>query len=130
MYKDRDFEMLPQPHQGVMNYWHILKKLLEEEEIVRYFNGWNPLSCKPQIKKVKKYHSKKRETSKEEAPVASTSKPQANQHPQEGENNKKIIGGSHIPQVKGSQKFKKMPWEMSLTWPDPLWNSRTKKNKE
>ncbi|MBW0589808.1 hypothetical protein O181_129523 [Austropuccinia psidii MF-1] len=39
--------------------------------------------------KIKEYHSKKREESKEEAPVASTSKPQANQLPQEGKKNKK-----------------------------------------
>ncbi|MBW0547914.1 hypothetical protein O181_087629 [Austropuccinia psidii MF-1] len=37
----------------------------------------------------KEYHSKKREASKEEAPVASSSKPQANQPPQEGKKNKK-----------------------------------------
>ncbi|MBW0472913.1 hypothetical protein O181_012628 [Austropuccinia psidii MF-1] len=33
-----------------MNSWHILKKFLKEEEIVRYSNGWNPLSSKTQIK--------------------------------------------------------------------------------
>ncbi|MBW0491538.1 hypothetical protein O181_031253 [Austropuccinia psidii MF-1] len=71
--------MLPQIHQGVMSSWHILKKFLKEEEIVRYSNGWNPLSSKPQNKKIKEYHAKKREASKEEATVASTSKPQANQ---------------------------------------------------
>ncbi|MBW0547245.1 hypothetical protein O181_086960 [Austropuccinia psidii MF-1] len=71
-------EMLPQIHQGVMNSWNILKKFLKEEEIVRYSNGWNPLSSKPQIKKIKEYHAKRKDASKEEAPVASTSKPQAN----------------------------------------------------
>ncbi|MBW0547856.1 hypothetical protein O181_087571 [Austropuccinia psidii MF-1] len=81
--------MLPQIHQGVMNSWHILKKFLKEEEIVRYSNGWNPLSSKPQIKKIKEYHAKKKEATKEEAPVASTSKPQANPLPQEGKKNKK-----------------------------------------
>ncbi|MBW0576554.1 hypothetical protein O181_116269 [Austropuccinia psidii MF-1] len=89
VYKDKDWEMLPQIHQGVMNSWHILKKFLKEEEIVRYSNGWNPLSSKPQIKKIKEYHAKKKEATKEEAPVASTSKPQANPLPQEGKNNKK-----------------------------------------
>ncbi|MBW0582639.1 hypothetical protein O181_122354 [Austropuccinia psidii MF-1] len=93
--------MLPQIHQGAMNSWNILKRFLTEEEIVVYFNGWNPLSSKPQIKKIKEYHSKKREESKEEAPVASNSKPQATQPPQEGKNNKKKIGGNHIPQVTG-----------------------------
>ncbi|MBW0515722.1 hypothetical protein O181_055437 [Austropuccinia psidii MF-1] len=62
---------------------------VQEEEIVRYSNGWNSLSSKPQIKKIKEYHAKKKEVSKEEAPVAATSKPQANQLPQEGKNNKK-----------------------------------------
>ncbi|MBW0524054.1 hypothetical protein O181_063769 [Austropuccinia psidii MF-1] len=89
MYKDKDWEMLPQIHQGVMNFWSILKRFLKEEEIVRYSNGWNPLSSKPQIKKIKEYHAKKREERKEEAPVASNSKPQANQLPQEGKRNKK-----------------------------------------
>ncbi|MBW0528818.1 hypothetical protein O181_068533 [Austropuccinia psidii MF-1] len=81
--------MLPQIHQGVMNSWHILEKFLKEEEIVRYSNGWNLLSSNPQIKKIKEYHGKKKEESKEEAPVASTSKPQTNQLPQEGKKNKK-----------------------------------------
>ncbi|MBW0501731.1 hypothetical protein O181_041446 [Austropuccinia psidii MF-1] len=81
MYKDKDWEMLPQIHQGVMNSWHILKRFLKEEEIVRYSNGCNLLSSKPQIKKIKEYHAKKREVSKEEAPVASTRNPQANQPP-------------------------------------------------
>ncbi|MBW0591452.1 hypothetical protein O181_131167 [Austropuccinia psidii MF-1] len=40
-------------------------------------------------KEINDYHSKKREESKEEAPVASTRKPQAKQRPQEGKNNKK-----------------------------------------
>ncbi|MBW0570529.1 hypothetical protein O181_110244 [Austropuccinia psidii MF-1] len=80
--------MLPQIHQGVMNSWHILKKFLKEEKIVRYSNGWNTLSSKPQIKKIKEYHSKKREARKEEAPVPSTSNFQANQLPQEGKKNK------------------------------------------
>ncbi|MBW0546549.1 hypothetical protein O181_086264 [Austropuccinia psidii MF-1] len=35
------------------------------------------------------YHAKKKEVTKEEAPVASTSKPQANKLPQEGKKNKK-----------------------------------------
>ncbi|MBW0586157.1 hypothetical protein O181_125872 [Austropuccinia psidii MF-1] len=59
VYKDKDWEMLPQIHQIVINSWHILKKFLKEEEIMRYSNGWNPLSSKPQIKKIKEYHAKK-----------------------------------------------------------------------
>ncbi|MBW0533281.1 hypothetical protein O181_072996 [Austropuccinia psidii MF-1] len=89
VYKDKDWEMLPQIHQGVMNSWHILKNVPQEEEIVRYTNGLNPLSSKPQIKKIKEYHAKKRDTTKEEAPVASTSEPQANPLLQEGKKNKK-----------------------------------------
>ncbi|MBW0592822.1 hypothetical protein O181_132537 [Austropuccinia psidii MF-1] len=81
--------MLPQIHQGVMNSWNILQKFLKEEEIVRYSNGLNTLSSKPQIKNIKEYHAKKREATKEEAPVASSSKPQANALPQEGKKNKK-----------------------------------------
>ncbi|MBW0499796.1 hypothetical protein O181_039511 [Austropuccinia psidii MF-1] len=111
--------MLPQIHQGVMNSWHILKKFLKEEEIVRYSNGWNPLSSKSQIKNIKEYHAKKKEEIKEEAPVASTVKPQANPLPQEGKKNKKRTGESHLPQVTGFQKSKKMPWKMPSTWPEP-----------
>ncbi|MBW0586377.1 hypothetical protein O181_126092 [Austropuccinia psidii MF-1] len=73
LYKDKDWEMLPQIHQGVMTSWHILKKSLKEEEIVRYSNGWNPLSSKPQIKKIKEYHAKKREAIKDEASSQPTS---------------------------------------------------------
>ncbi|MBW0527912.1 hypothetical protein O181_067627 [Austropuccinia psidii MF-1] len=89
VYKDKDCEMVPQIHQGVMNSWHILKNLLKEDEIVRYSKGWNPLSSKTQIKKIKEYHAKKKAETKEEAPVAFTSKPQANPLPQEGKKNKK-----------------------------------------
>ncbi|MBW0511123.1 hypothetical protein O181_050838 [Austropuccinia psidii MF-1] len=88
VYKDKDWEMLPQIHQGVMKSWHILKMFLKEEEIVRYSNGWNPLLSKPQIKKIKEYHAQK-EAAKEEAQVASSSKPQANPLPQEGKKKKK-----------------------------------------
>ncbi|MBW0574043.1 hypothetical protein O181_113758 [Austropuccinia psidii MF-1] len=88
-YKGKDWEMLPQIHQGLMSCGHILKNLLKEEEIVRYSNGLKQLSSKPQIKKIKEYHAKKKEERKEEAPVASTRKPQASQLPREGEKNKK-----------------------------------------
>ncbi|MBW0505962.1 hypothetical protein O181_045677 [Austropuccinia psidii MF-1] len=66
------------------------ENLFKEEAIVRYSNGWNPLSSKPELKKIKEYHSKKRKASKEEVPVASTSKPQVNQSPQEGKEKKKM----------------------------------------
>ncbi|MBW0505064.1 hypothetical protein O181_044779 [Austropuccinia psidii MF-1] len=84
---NKDWRMLPQIQQGVMNSWHILKRFLKEEEIVRYSNQWTPLSSKPQIKKIKEYHGKKRAESKEEAPVASRRKPQVSQPPQEGKKN-------------------------------------------
>ncbi|MBW0593746.1 hypothetical protein O181_133461 [Austropuccinia psidii MF-1] len=73
VYKDKDWEMFPQIHQEVMNSWHILKKFHKEEEIVRYSNRCNPLSSKSQIKKIKEYHVKKREATKEEAPSQPTS---------------------------------------------------------
>ncbi|MBW0593416.1 hypothetical protein O181_133131 [Austropuccinia psidii MF-1] len=85
VYKDKDWGILPQIHQGVMNSWRILK----EEAIVRYSNGWDPLSSKSQIKKIKEYYSKKREETKEESPVASTCKPQASPFTQEGKNKNK-----------------------------------------
>ncbi|MBW0470624.1 hypothetical protein O181_010339 [Austropuccinia psidii MF-1] len=72
-----------------MNSCHILKKFLKKEEIVRYSNGWNSISSKHKIKKIKEYYAKKREASKEEATVASTRKPQVNQPLQEGKKSKK-----------------------------------------
>ncbi|MBW0565692.1 hypothetical protein O181_105407 [Austropuccinia psidii MF-1] len=81
--------MLPQIHQGVMNSWHILEKFLKEEETMRYSNGWTPLSSKPQIKKIKEHHSKKSKATKQEGPIASMSKPQANPPPQEVKKNNK-----------------------------------------
>ncbi|MBW0508631.1 hypothetical protein O181_048346 [Austropuccinia psidii MF-1] len=89
VYKEEDWEMLPQIHRGVMNSWNIMKNFLKEEEIVRYSNQWSPLSSKPKIKKINEYNAKNKEASKEEAPVASTRNPQANQLPQEGKKNKK-----------------------------------------
>ncbi|MBW0579272.1 hypothetical protein O181_118987 [Austropuccinia psidii MF-1] len=79
VYKDKYWEMLPKIHLRVMKSWHILKRFFKEEEIVKYSNGWNPVSSKPQIKKIKEYHAKKRETSKEEAQVSSTRNPKTNQ---------------------------------------------------
>ncbi|MBW0522006.1 hypothetical protein O181_061721 [Austropuccinia psidii MF-1] len=111
--------MIPQIHQRVMKSWHILKKLLKEEKIVRYSNGCNPLSSKHKIKKTKEYHAKKREENKEEAQVASTRKPQVSQPPQEGKKNKKRIGENHTPQATGFQESKNMQWTMSSTWPEP-----------
>ncbi|MBW0580978.1 hypothetical protein O181_120693 [Austropuccinia psidii MF-1] len=99
--------MLPQIHQGVMNSWHILKKFLKEEEIVRYSNGWNPLSSKPQIKKIKEYQLKK-----EEAPSQPIS-------PRTEEEQEKELEITIFPKLKDSKNPKKMPWTMSSTWPEP-----------
>ncbi|MBW0516357.1 hypothetical protein O181_056072 [Austropuccinia psidii MF-1] len=106
VFKEKDWEILPQIHQGAMNTWKNLKSFLKEEEIVKYANGWNPLSSKPQIKKMKELHKKKKEANKEEAQVASTRKPQANQPPQEGKKNKKkkqrkpYFSSYRIPRIK------------------------------
>ncbi|MBW0552510.1 hypothetical protein O181_092225 [Austropuccinia psidii MF-1] len=81
--------MLPQIHKGVMNSCHILKMLFIEEEIIEYSNWWNPLSYKDTIKKMNYWHNKQREIGKEEAPIASTRKPQASQPSPEGKKKKK-----------------------------------------
>ncbi|MBW0549654.1 hypothetical protein O181_089369 [Austropuccinia psidii MF-1] len=99
VYKDKDWEMLPQIHQGVMNSWHILKKFLKEEEIVRYSNGLNPLSSKPQIKKIKEYHAKKREATKEEAPRQPTS-------PRREEKQEKELEKTIFPRLQDSKNPK------------------------
>ncbi|MBW0500159.1 hypothetical protein O181_039874 [Austropuccinia psidii MF-1] len=104
--------MLPQIYQGVMNCWHILKKLLNEKEIVKYSNEWNNLSSKPQIKRIKEWHNKTREETKGEAPVSSTRKPEANKPPQEEKTTRKIIGENYIPPVPGSQESKQITWKM------------------
>ncbi|MBW0509351.1 hypothetical protein O181_049066 [Austropuccinia psidii MF-1] len=77
--------MLPQIHKGVKYSWNILKN----SQIVRYSNGWNSLSSKPQLQKIKKYDAKKREARKEYAPVASTRNPQVSQPAPERKKNKK-----------------------------------------
>ncbi|MBW0582747.1 hypothetical protein O181_122462 [Austropuccinia psidii MF-1] len=99
--------MLPQIHQVVMSSWHILKKFLKEEEIVRYPNGWIAISSKPQIKNIKEYHAKKREASKEEAPLASTRKPQANKLSQEGKKKKKEFEEAILPKLQDPKNPKR-----------------------
>ncbi|MBW0578359.1 hypothetical protein O181_118074 [Austropuccinia psidii MF-1] len=64
----------------------------------------------------KEYHSKRREASKEEAPIASTRNLKPTNLPKKGRRTRKIIGGNHIPQGTGFQKSQKMPWTMSSTW--------------
>ncbi|MBW0554588.1 hypothetical protein O181_094303 [Austropuccinia psidii MF-1] len=73
----------------MMNSWHSLKRFLKGEEIIKSSNRWNQLSSKAQIKKYKGISQQKDRGSKEEAPIASTSKPQANQPPQEGKKTNK-----------------------------------------
>ncbi|MBW0574424.1 hypothetical protein O181_114139 [Austropuccinia psidii MF-1] len=109
--------MLPQINQGVMSSWHILKMFLTEEEIVVYPNDWNSLSSKPQIKKIKEYHSKKKEEIKEEAPIASTSKPQANQPPQEVKKSKKKNWRKPYSPIYRIQKAQNDAMENVSTWP-------------
>ncbi|MBW0462548.1 hypothetical protein O181_002263 [Austropuccinia psidii MF-1] len=100
-----------------MNCWCIPKKLLKEEESVRYSNGWNTLLSKPKIKKIKDWHNEKREVTKEEAQQLLTESHKPAILPKKGRGTRKRIGGSHMPQVKGFQTSKKMPWTMSSTWP-------------
>ncbi|MBW0566729.1 hypothetical protein O181_106444 [Austropuccinia psidii MF-1] len=49
--------------------WSILKKFLKEKEIVRYSNGWNPLSSKSQIKNIREYHAKKERGKQGRSPI-------------------------------------------------------------
>ncbi|MBW0549145.1 hypothetical protein O181_088860 [Austropuccinia psidii MF-1] len=99
--------MFPQIHQGVMKSWHMPKKFLKEEETVRYSNGWNPLSSKPQIKRIKEYHAKRKESTKDEAPVSSTRKPQANQFPQKREEDQeKELEETIFPKLQDSKNPK------------------------
>ncbi|MBW0503598.1 hypothetical protein O181_043313 [Austropuccinia psidii MF-1] len=35
------------------------KMFLKEEQVVKYSNGWNPLSSKPKVKNIKDWHNKK-----------------------------------------------------------------------
>ncbi|MBW0521137.1 hypothetical protein O181_060852 [Austropuccinia psidii MF-1] len=92
--------MLPQKHQGVMNYWHILKRFLKGEEIVRYSNGWNPLSSKPLIKKIKAYHDKKKEATKEDTSSQPTS-------PRREEEQEKELEKTIFPKLQDSKNSKR-----------------------
>ncbi|MBW0536790.1 hypothetical protein O181_076505 [Austropuccinia psidii MF-1] len=92
--------MLPQIHQGVMNSWQISEKFLKEEEIVRYFNGWNPLSSKHQMKNIKEYHAKKREETNGEAPSQPTS-------PRREEEQEKELEKTILPKLQASKNPKR-----------------------
>ncbi|MBW0474651.1 hypothetical protein O181_014366 [Austropuccinia psidii MF-1] len=125
---NKEWEIMPQIHQGVMNFWHILQRFLKEEEIGKYCNGWKPLLFKPEIKKMKERHTKRKEASKEEAPVDPIRKPQAKNLLQEGKNKRKNWKKAYPP-ASASQESKKMPWKMSSAWPEPCLNSSTKRSK-
>ncbi|MBW0532761.1 hypothetical protein O181_072476 [Austropuccinia psidii MF-1] len=99
VYKDKYWEMLPQIHQGVVKFWQILKKFGKEEERVRYSNGWNPLSSKPQITKIKEYHAKKKQATKEEAPSQPTS-------PRREEEKEKELNKTIFPKLQDSKNPK------------------------
>ncbi|MBW0579034.1 hypothetical protein O181_118749 [Austropuccinia psidii MF-1] len=103
----KDWKMLPPIHQGVMSSWNILKKFLKEQEVVRYSNGWNPLSSKAQIKKRKEYHAKRREASKQEAPVASTSKAHQPTSPRGEEEQEKELEEAIFPRLQYSKNPKR-----------------------
>ncbi|MBW0487677.1 hypothetical protein O181_027392 [Austropuccinia psidii MF-1] len=91
-----------------MNSLHILKKLLKEAEIGRYSNGWNLLSSEPQIKNIKNWHNEKMEESKEEAPVASTSNPQASQPPpRREEEQEKELEETIFPKLQDPKNLKR-----------------------
>ncbi|MBW0487957.1 hypothetical protein O181_027672 [Austropuccinia psidii MF-1] len=95
-----------------------MKEFLKEEEIVEYPNGWNPLSSKPQMRNIKDWHNKKREVRKEEAPVASTCKPQDSQPPQERKKNKKKNWRQPYVLSFRITRIESIPWKISLSWPD------------
>ncbi|MBW0487681.1 hypothetical protein O181_027396 [Austropuccinia psidii MF-1] len=111
--------MFPKIHKGVMNFWKILKKFLKEEEMVRYSNEW-PIIQTSNQKDKGMAQQKKREASKEEALVASTSKPQDRKTPQRlEEEQEKELEETISPKLQDSKNLKKIPWKMSSTWPEP-----------
>ncbi|MBW0513169.1 hypothetical protein O181_052884 [Austropuccinia psidii MF-1] len=83
------------------------EKFLKEEEIVRYSNGWNPLSSKPQIKKIKEYHAKNKEASKEEAPVACYQQASSQPNfPRREEEQEKELEGTIFPKLQDPKNLK------------------------
>ncbi|MBW0589756.1 hypothetical protein O181_129471 [Austropuccinia psidii MF-1] len=106
--------MLPQVHQGMMNSWDILKKFLKEEEIVRYSNGWNPISFKPQIKKIKEYRANK-EKIKQGRNASSLYQKASSQLtcPRREEEQEKELEEIVFPKLQDPKKSEKMPWTMS-----------------
>ncbi|MBW0538002.1 hypothetical protein O181_077717 [Austropuccinia psidii MF-1] len=64
------------------------------------------------------------------SPVASTSKPQANQTPQEGKKNKKRNLRKPYSPFTGYKESKRIPCTIPSTWPEPRLDSKTKRVKE
>ncbi|MBW0548549.1 hypothetical protein O181_088264 [Austropuccinia psidii MF-1] len=97
VYKDKDWEMLPQIHQGVINSWHILKRFLTEEEIV--VTPMDGIHCHPSLKsKISSSTTPKRRRQARKKPqslLPESRKP--TNLPKRGRRTRKIIGGNHIP---------------------------------
>ncbi|MBW0586193.1 hypothetical protein O181_125908 [Austropuccinia psidii MF-1] len=119
VYKEKDWEMLPQRHQGVMNSWHILKTYLKRGEIVRYSNGWNHYHPNIKSKKSRSTIPKRRRQPRKKPQELLPASPKPTHFPKKGGRNRKRTGENHIPQATAFQKSKKMPWRMSSTWPEP-----------
>ncbi|MBW0548456.1 hypothetical protein O181_088171 [Austropuccinia psidii MF-1] len=100
VYKDKDWEMLPQIHQGVMNSWHILKKFLKEEEIVRYSNGLESTIIQTSNQKDQGITCPKEGGKQGRSPKPA-------HFPKKGRRTRKRTGENQIPQVTGFQKSKK-----------------------
>ncbi|MBW0500064.1 hypothetical protein O181_039779 [Austropuccinia psidii MF-1] len=88
VYKEKYWETLPQIHQGVKNSWKILKKGPQIGGNSEILQRMGSIIIQNSNKKIKDWHNKNSEESKEEDPVAYARKPQASQPPQEGKNNK------------------------------------------
>ncbi|MBW0568982.1 hypothetical protein O181_108697 [Austropuccinia psidii MF-1] len=102
-----------------MNSCHLPKKFLKEEAIMKYSNGWNPLSSKSQINNIKDWHNNKKKEIKVEAPVASTRNPQASQPPQEGKKSKKKNQRKPYSTRYRIPRIQKDAMIMSSRWTEP-----------
>ncbi|MBW0568813.1 hypothetical protein O181_108528 [Austropuccinia psidii MF-1] len=107
VYKDRDWETLPQIHQVVMNSWKILKSLLQAEELVRYSNGWNPLPSQLKITKIKEWHKKQGRKARKKPQWLLPESLKPTNLPRKEKRIKKEIGGNHIHPITGSKNMKR-----------------------
>ncbi|MBW0556576.1 hypothetical protein O181_096291 [Austropuccinia psidii MF-1] len=71
----------------------------------------------------------KEEERKVEAPVAASGNPEVCQTPQEWKKNKKGIVINHNPPTTASPESKNISSKVFSTFPEPWWNSKTRKNK-